>query len=83
MEPKREPKWSPRGSQDGRKKEKKNEVKLSRLKGGKRGMQPDLGEFVTRPLGGKGRPRPPQDRPKTDPRPAPKTTGIRQPKELV
>ena len=45
------PKWSPRGSQDGRKKEKKSEVKLSRLKGGKRGVHPDLGEFVTRPLG--------------------------------
>ena len=54
MEPKREPKWSPRGSQDGRKKEKKSEVKLSRLKGGKRGVQPDLREFVTRPLGERG-----------------------------
>ena len=49
--PKREPKWSPRGSQDGAKKEKKNEVKLSRVKGGKRGVKPNLGKFVTRPLG--------------------------------
>ena len=57
MEPKREPKWSSRGSQDGAKKEKKSEVKLSRLEGGKRGVAPDLGEFVTRPLGGKGRPK--------------------------
>ena len=68
MEPKREPKWSSRGSQDGAKKERKNEVKLSRLKGGKRGVQQDLGEFVTRPLGEKGRPkttpRPPQDCPR-------------------
>ena len=65
MEPKRKPKWSSRGSQDGRKKEKKNEVKLSRLKGGKRGVVPDLGQFVTSPLGGKGETRGSQGSPKT------------------
>ena len=40
--PKRGPKGSPRGSQKGAKKEKKNEVKSSRVKAGKRGVQPDL-----------------------------------------
>ena len=65
MGAKNAPKGSPRGSQDDAKKEKKNEVKLRRLEGGKRGVAPDLGEFVTRPLGGKGRPR----WPKTVPRP--------------
>ena len=55
MGAKRAPKGRPGGSQDDAKKEKKNEVKLSRVKVGKGGVQPDLGEFVTRPLGEKGR----------------------------
>ena len=49
------PKWNPRGGQDGSKKEKKNEVKLSRVKGGKRGIRVKEWQVVTRPLGEKGR----------------------------
>ena len=66
------PKWNPRGSQNGaqegakteEKKEKKNEVKLSRLKGGKRGVLPDLRQFVTRPLGERGETRGSQESPR-------------------